>query len=487
MTTVAPPREETLHPGSPPHLWAVRLYDWALLGLVVMMSLFNTLGPWPGTARLPLYLVLMGGYVAIGLGLAVWCALRGQRWWKLPTGAWVTLAAGTALFVYALVSTTFNRQVIWVGKARRVTEVPHDITTTPLLCALVTLWAAFLVVVLTQPQDRFPLLWRLSVLVAPLSVVGWARVWLDDHSQRLWTQMGGSAVYPVVLLLAGAIAAAGVVRPYRPRASLWLVVTHLILLMLTGSRAALVMLAAVAVLLVVRLGRTHKGLGERLARLPKRVFVLAGGALVAGTLLSPVLGRLDQRSLGRVQTWLVGWVAIKSHWERVVFGLGSGTIWPWFAYESGWQPLPWRSRLTGPFGYTLYHSHSVYLEVMAELGLVGLALLALVISPVVIQWIRGGPAASVAMSSGLVATGIGFAVDTYLFKNYPISLVWWLVVFVVLTTYPNGYPAGAEDPPPLATPVVGVPVVEPEPVHSPLTSQIATTPAPVPVAPEPER
>lgn len=443
-TVQAPPRERRPAATAPLVLRAIRGYEWLFVLLISFLTLFNALGPMPGTTRPPVYLVLGAIFVLIGVALAIW---RFRTWKRIRRAvrrpAWLALIAGSALFGYGLITTFFRRGVLISGTgAGRTTEtLSQYYQVMPLICGLVTIWMAFLLIMVTPVTNRFALLWRLSVAMVPLSLLGWGRVLLDTTSPRLWTQMGGSAVYPVVLVLCLAVAMAGVARPYRVNQSAWLAAAHLVLLLLTGARSAVVLCVVLVLLLVIRLGRRHTGLGERLARIPRAVFVLGGLAVTVAALSSPLLARLDSKSDGRVMTWRVGRSVLDQDWQRIIFGTGSGSVWPWFASESGNFPLPWRSRMATPWGTSLYHPHSVYVEVLVEFGVIGLVLLALVLYPLLVQWIRGGTVVLVILSSATLACLVSFSVDTYLVKNFPVSLVWWLVLFTTLTTFPHGYPS----------------------------------------------
>ena len=446
-TPPEPPTPRRLSSGAPAVLRAIRGYEWLFIVLIGYLSLFNTMGPLPGT-RIPVYLLLTVIMIGLGAALAIW---RFGTWPRIRRAvrrpAWMVLMAATALFSYGLTSTFFRRGVVLgSGKPPHPLVVPQFYQVMPLMCGLLTVWMAFLLVLVVPVANRFGLLWRLSAALVPLSLAGWGRVLLDTTaSPRLWTQMGGSAVYPVVLVLGLAIAIAGIVRPYRPNLSAWLAVAHLALMLLTGARSAIVLCIALLVLLVIRLGRRHTGLGERLAKVSRGVFVLGGIAVAVATLASPVLGRLDSGSDGRGMTWRVGRAALGHSWERLTFGTGSGSVWPWFAFESGWLKLPYRSRITTPWGPSLYHPHSVYVNILVEFGIIGLILLAMVLYPLLVQWIRGGTVVPVVLSSATLACLVSFTVDTYLVKNFPVSLIWWLVLFTLLTTYPHGYPASAID------------------------------------------
>lgn len=421
---------------SSPLAQAITWYGWAFVAWLSVMSLVNFESPVWGLGQVTMFTVVSPLFVLVGVVLMVVRFRQEQdgALGRISVAAWACLAAATGLFGYAMLTTLWSDPIIWVGQAHVVTPVPEATVLVPLLNALFGMWAGFVVMALTPRPGRLRLLWWVSLALIPFSVLGWLRVSITqgDLEPRLWTQVGGSAVYPVVLVIAGAIALANFLNQYRPRLSLWMTVAHLVLVLLTGSRGGLLMVGVLVVLLVIRLGRQHTGAGERLRNLPPSVYVLGGIAVLVAIVSSPILGRLDERSAGRLMTWRVGIDNWDNHPLTVLFGLGSGVIWPWFSYESGWQPHPWRSRVTSPLGYTLYHSHSLYLEVIAELGILGLILLIAVVWPLAARWLKGGSAANVVVTSAVCACLVGFNFDLFLFKNFAVSLVWWCAAFGVL-------------------------------------------------------
>ncbi|WP_203568885.1 O-antigen ligase family protein [Aestuariimicrobium ganziense] len=419
--------------------WAVRAHILMVTVALGTMNLQNTAYPVDESG--------ITGFIPLCLGLMVWsvaAAFFMQRSVRdvlrdVPRRAWACVGAATALFGYAFLSTQFRSSVVLIGPAddRQIVEVPLRLSLVPLTCGLLAVWAAFVAVIVVPQRHRFSLLWWFSLAMVPWSLLGWWRTYLLGGGPRLWTQAGGAAVFPVMLVVAMSIALAGAIRRHHPRVSQLLVVVHMIMLLLTGSRGSLVMIGVFVVLLWIKLRARHTGWSARLSTMSRWVFALGGVAVLAAAVSSPLLGRLGVNPGDRLPTWQGGIHALDDHPLRWAFGLGWGTIWPWFAYESGWQVVPWASRIVGPWGPTLYHGHSLYLGVLVELGLVGVLLLSLVLYPVVATWIGGGPTPMVVLTSGVVACLVGFAFDTYLFKNFPVAWVWWLLVFAVLSTDPQ--------------------------------------------------
>ena len=426
---------------------AVRAYGWLFLLGLATMSLFNFEGALPGT-RLQFFTLATFLYSLIGLALLV-LRVRERRsgaFADAPIGA-STLSgrglpplvtrtaagAGLLLFTYAIVTTFFHERVIWAGAARVVRVVPQWYVIAPQINAMLALACGLLVMVVRSRQQRLELMWWTSFIMVPVTVLGAVRVSLTrgEPIRRLWTQFGGAAVLSVALLLCLAIAAAAWAAHYRPRISQWLMVAYLLLLLLTASRAGILILGVFVVLVVVRLARRHTGAGARLRRLPPAVFIAGGAAIALATAVSPLLGRIDQKS-GRLTSWRAGIAALEGDALNVLAGMGSGTLWPWYAYESGWQGVPGGQRVHGPFGTTLYHAHSLYVTVLVELGIIGMLLLAAVVWPIAAQWFRGGSSPVVVLTSAVCACLVGFVFDTYLMKNFPVSMLWWAIAFAAL-------------------------------------------------------
>jgi O-antigen ligase len=110
-------------------------------------------------------------------------------------------------------------------------------------------------------------------------------------------------------------------------------------------------------------------------------------------------------------------------------GAGYGAIWNWYLTDSrnGERLATGDNIIRTPFGPSLYHSHSTFLEMAMELGVVGAVAFAAMsfgfLSLVARCWRRG---VLQAFSCGLAATGLGLLFDLFLFKNTTVNLIWWL-------------------------------------------------------------
>jgi len=187
--------------------------------------------------------------------------------------------------------------------------------------------------------------------------------------------------------LAVAIARLLSARSLRERAlHLTLASLFLVTLLLTGSRGGVVAaLVGAAVAVALRSGRLRlaRGIGAVAA-----LVLVVALALPVGSLADD----LAERGGDRPWYWHVAWEEVA---EAPLAGKGAGTFY-----------LAWLERQPIPTG-TL-DAHSLYLELLSELGLVGLALLGLALVPPLLPAFRGVDAAA---AGGYVAFLVHAALD----------------------------------------------------------------------------
>jgi O-antigen ligase len=119
----------------------------------------------------------------------------------------------------------------------------------------------------------------------------------------------------------------------------------------------------------------------------------------------------------------------------VLFGVGPMRMWPWLELERGrpGEQFDGPLQYDGPWGAVIYHAHSTYLELLVEYGIVGLALLVVVLVLVVRRCIleirQGGQLELVAVAVLLALPAM--LVETYLVRGFPSALLFWCAVLVV--------------------------------------------------------
>ncbi|MEL4506335.1 O-antigen ligase family protein [Luteococcus sp. H138] len=408
-----------------------RLVQYALgLALVVMQLVNLRVGLNGRPAVVSLFLLGFGAVSVLTLPWLLRPGLR-TRSGNLVLGSFLVLL-GWAL--WSSLNTPLPRVLKpWVDVSRPYLVVP-------VVTAIATTASAWGLMAAVSPARRPVLLWRASMLLAATTLLAGPRTMLANHSLRLGTGMGGAAIYHVVLLLAGAVLLRSALRDEHRRWSLAGVAVCLLGILMTGSRAGLLSLLVFLGLLGVAFAMRGR---------IKLVLALSGALvalLVALMAVFPVARRLVQpNEQFRAANYETAWRTWQASGHNTWLGVGSGRMWPWYFYESGASPVPWRGVIQTGYGRSLTNPHSLYLGVLAELGLVGAALLLVLVGAVVWQLVvawrtmlrtaPGAPAAEALASLAtlvvplaLFATLVAFAVDHYLFKNFAISFWWWLVL-----------------------------------------------------------
>jgi O-antigen/teichoic acid export membrane protein/O-antigen ligase len=297
-------------------------------------------------------LVVVGVELALGRARL---ALRAPTVW---TGAYILLALASGWWAPSVYD--FGDQLLNV------------LVELPLLLAFATL--------LTRPSDLRPILWVAlggAALTGAYAIV----TFVSGSVPRAMGFQGDPNQFAMYQLMAlpFALVALGEVKRPRSRRLVGLAAAVIVISALTSlSRGGLIALAVVLVMIAARpamLGLTIRR-GALLAVMA--VTLLGASVLVSGPLLSRVnsVSQDTAGGSGRVNLWLVAWVAIERH---PALGLGYG------GYRAAAPALmsqtPGVDLLHFPLRPQVLRAHNVYLETAAELGLSGLAiLLALLLS-----------------------------------------------------------------------------------------------------------
>ena len=293
--------------------------------------------------------------------------------------------------------------------------------------ALLTAWAWARAV---EPEERQQAL----VLVLGAAAVGTAlAAWVvplvlnQGFGWRPGLPIGGASNNAVglTLVLAGALTGR---RLWPEQRWLWLGVAFVTALLIVQSlsRAAWVLALVLVVAAIVR----------------HRHWNLRWGGPAVLLVVAVVLGELTRRrglSLlvdeSRWHNAAVGVEAWSGSVGTALFGVGPMRMWPWMELERGrpGEQFDGPLQYDGPWGAVLYHAHSTYLELLVEYGIVGLALLvvvlALVVRRCVLEIRRGGQLELVAVAVLLALPAM--LVETYLLRGFPSAWLFWCAVLVV--------------------------------------------------------
>jgi exopolysaccharide production protein ExoQ len=195
------------------------------------------------------------------------------------------------------------------------------------------------------------------------------------------------------------------------------------LLRLAQSSTSLVItLVGIVLCLVVKL--THKRVGVAIIIWTAILLLLAPAVIIVTNQLgaiAPLLGR-DAQLTGRVDLWLIlpSYIA-----ERPWLGHGLGAFW---VADSANVSLIWDT-----VGWTPPHAHDGWLDVLLELGVVGLAFLCLQIILTVVNGVR-------AVVDGTEPNSQYVLVTTFILLAYNIAEsnlvrpgVWWILLVIGAT------------------------------------------------------
>lgn len=390
---------------------------WAVVVALVLVSL-GPAAKWstPGAQGYLWQAIVIAAALGLGAGLVA------GSWRSRPSSdpgllAAVVAGSGLLLLGWAAVS------ILWAGGQR-----PFALVTIALAGSTAAL--GLLPAVATAGDGAW---FRLvhDGAAAVVAASGVHALALTDQVGRVTLPIGAASTAHMPLLLALAVLVTALVRGGVPLAQVLrglLVLVALALLAGGASRYGVVAASVLCLAVAVRVGRTQ----------PQRRWLAVGAGLaVAGVLVATALHLRPGLTLAdgaRSATHRAALGHLVSPPPQLLVGEGFGGLWPWLALETsppgGLLPVT-RETSEGPL---LWHPHSLYLGVVGELGLVGAALLSTLVLAILaacaIVWVRDDALSPAALALALTIPGMAF--DLMLLRDYPGSLMWWLVAAAVL-------------------------------------------------------
>lgn len=218
---------------------------------------------------------------------------------------------------------------------------------------------------------------------------------------------------------------------------LLLVLINLASIMSLGSRGGMVCL----ILFFVLYACTSKGMGKKVARLMGMAVLFGAVSLVVFSFAdSSRLTNMEDQA--RSSTYEISMKIIQSNGVNAIFGPGYGSIWAWYLpdVEDGGAKATKRFYIWTEYGSLLFNPHSVFLMLVTELGLVGLGFfLKLAFTQVVMIRRAFNDEIHRGFLCSICSTFVVLLTDFPLFKNWPMSTLWWLLFFgcFALTTTEN--------------------------------------------------
>lgn len=253
---------------------------------------------------------------------------------------------------------------------------------------------------------------------------------IDDPTgtNRLRGPLGGAAIIHLPINIMLIFNLSNIFNGYKPKLSLLLASLNLICVFLTGSRAGV----ATSLLIILVLFMFNLNL--------RRFFKISLPILFISIIIFITVphGRLNNfEDAARAQTMETALKISTSDLKTFLFGYGYGKIWSWYSLEYG----PNRMNvlfdyIMTPFGPTLYHPHSVFLEILTELGFISLLFFVLMVITIFIHTLKSWRCKNIYKRNlclGVICTLPSFFADLYLFKNWNTSFIWWLFLFITLS------------------------------------------------------
>lgn len=294
----------------------------------------------------------------------------------------------------------------------------------PLLTSAVTTLSALGLVLAAEPHLRPRILASAGAALVVAGFAVWPREVGVHLSPRLATAMGGSATVHVVFLLVAAMGL-GIALAGRRLVGGALCLGGVLALVATMSRGGLLALVAWGVLLAV-------GWGLRSRRDALRLWPLGLllAAVVVADLFIPELNRAlsfaDPKRSENLQSSMHLWLHDA---PTAIFGTGAGQVWPWYLLEAGVVPVPESGMLATAAGPVLQSPHSTLLSIVVETGVVGSVLALACVAILVLLLFRTRPdPLRFPVACAVVASLVAFLFDSYLLRNFGVSLWWWAAV-----------------------------------------------------------
>lgn len=411
---------------------------WCLAPVLAAMQLVGLRRTVPGVDWLQLEGLLL---VAVVVVTAPWAwRRRGEisRW------GWLVVASFAALVAYSAASVLAHGQPVVHTSADFV--VPRTWTLAPPVLGFLSMVAGIGALLSAEARVRPRILLASGAALLVAGIASWPRQADVHRSWRFATAMAGSATIHVALLLVAGIGLAAWTAGRSRAWGLGVFGVAVTAILATQSRAGLLALAAWGcVLLALRGLRGLRG---------ARKWIVGGVvlAVVVSLMLVPGLSRALSFSDVKRATNLDSALRL---WGQdpvtVIFGTGSGQVWPWLAFETGRVPAPGSGMVPSAAGDLLLSPHSTALALLVELGLVGAALGLLgVVALCGLLYVSRRDPYRLPVMAAVVSCLVAFLFDTYLVKNFGISFLWWVAIAMCAVTalpapVPNPNAEGSDD------------------------------------------
>ena len=328
----------------------------------------------------------------------------------------------SAILAWALISSIYSDYIIG-----------YEYILYPILVAWLCLTLSFLYskVVSFKNINVEKLITRLAYLLTGIFVL--YAIWFSfnfsfSYTERLKGPLGNAATIHLIMLPVLAIHLGNVFMKKRKFIPISASIITFLTIIMTGSRTALICLVLLIFLLLF----------ERISI--KKTIIIGLISIFCYLIILNVVSTDRYQSFEDAarQTNLETSLEISTQSSKtLIFGTGYGTIWPWYYYEnSEVNPLSGSNMINTLHGRALYHPHSLLLGVLTELGLIALIPLLVILLIMVKSFLKSRKTNTWLkkfLLIGLISSLPSFLVDLYLIKNWNVSIVWWLFLFIALS------------------------------------------------------
>ena len=295
--------------------------------------------------------------------------------------------------------------------------------------AFLTVTIPYLVSKITKDKhiDYHKMITNFSVVLSVILVI----YMFQMDGKRLDGLIGGAAIIHMAIVPCFAVFLYNLAKGKKVITSIVFLVVTFLAVMFTASRAALITL----ILLVIVFTLQKLTIKKLLSII---VIAIAGIFMVVGYWQDSRYAEMgfgdDSRSIN-TQTSIQ--LSLNSP-ATFFFGNGYGDIWSWYSIQQGIKPGNWvdPNLLATEKGYVMFHAHSTFNNLIAELGLVGtipfILFLLILLKEFVSSLKRKDELVSVILGA-LICTIPTMHTDLFLFRNWEVSLIWFFFFFTALT------------------------------------------------------
>lgn len=325
----------------------------------------------------------------------------------------ITISMFSFLLFYALIS------MVWVLNY----DGGIEYVIYQLALAWVTILIPYLVSKITiNKYINYPKV--ISNFSALLSVVFLFYIFTTEIGERLDGLLGGAAIIHVIMIPVLAVHWHNLMQRKRIIMSFICLFITMTSIFLTSSRAGLLSLILFILITLFR-------------KLSIRRFIII--TLISFVFVWVILqfAPTERYTMGFKDSFRSIGIASGISWAThsvvtLIFGNGFGSIWEWAAFDNYALPLWTFPLMSTEYGYVMFHAHSVFIQLFAELGLIGTIPIFVILFTLIKEWWRSNKSKNELRTNilgALICTIPSLHTDLFFFRNWEVSIIWLFFLF----------------------------------------------------------